>query len=79
MAIKTIEIAGHGFFLIKDDLLHRPKSYLKTYTDGRFKEVQFDSYIKDYTECYPHRFPFQKGYDYNGKEIQIRVVEETKR
>ena len=73
MSIKKIEIEGHGEFIIKADMLHRSRSYLKTYDKGRFKQVQFDSYTED-IEMYVNRNSFQKGYDYNGKEIRIKVI-----
>lgn len=73
MGILKIEIEGHGEFKVRADMLHRHKSYLKTFDKGRFKEVQFNSYNKD-IECYTTRNPFQDGYDYNGDEIRIKVL-----
>lgn len=73
MAITKIEIEGHGEFKVKDDLLHRPKSYLKTFDKGRFKQVQFNYYF-DYVEP-----QFQEGYDYSGQPIRIKVLEQTKK
>jgi hypothetical protein len=41
---------------------------------GQFKTVQFDSYIENIEAHYPQRSPFQKGYNANGQEIRIRVI-----
>ena len=67
--IKEIEIKGAGKFEIKHDLMHRGnRPRLKTFDKGIYKEVSFNSFI-DYLEPI-----YQLGYDYNGNEIQIRIV-----
>lgn len=76
MSILKIEIEGHGEFEVKADMLHRSKSYLKLFNKDRFKEVQFDSYNED-IECYVKRNPFQRGYDNNGEEIRIKILERS--
>lgn len=66
--IKKVDIKGSGEFKVKKDLTHRPRVYLKLYTDSEFKEIQFNSLDindKDY----------QFGYDNYGKEIQIKILE----
>lgn len=63
-----VEIKGFGVFKIKHNYLHRGRSRLVTYDTARFKEIQFDSYIEN------PRNPFQRGYDYNGEEILIKVL-----
>ena len=77
MTILKIEILGHGEFKVKRDFTHRPRCYLKTFDKGRFKEVQFDSLNRD-IECYETRNPFQRGYDSNGDEIKIKILENGK-
>ena len=77
MSILRIEIEGHGEFDIKADMTHRSRNYLKTFDEGRFKEVQFDSCVAD-GEAYLKRNPFQKGYDYNGDEIKIKGIRNAK-
>ena len=72
--IKKVEIKGFGLFKIKNDYLHRGISRLETYDTGRFKKIQFNSYIKDIESTYPLRSLFQKGYDINGNEIEIKVI-----
>jgi len=72
--IEKIEIKGVGKLEIRHDLLHRGhRPRLKTFDKGIYKEVSFNSYI-DYVKP-----TYQLGYDYNGNEIQIRVIDETKR
>lgn len=67
--IKEIEIKSVGKFEIKHDLMHRGnRPRLKTFDKGIYKEVSFNCFI-DYVEPI-----YQLGYDYNGNEIQIRVV-----
>ena len=72
--IKKVEIKGFGLFEIKNDYLHLGISRLETYDSGRFKKIQFNSYIKDIEKAYPLRSPFQNGYDINGNEIEIKVI-----
>ena len=67
--IKEIEVKNVGFFEVKHDLMHRGnRPRLKTFDKGIYKEVSFNSFV-DYIKPI-----YQLGYDYNGKEIQIRVV-----
>ena len=67
--IKEIEIKCVGKFEIKHDLMHRGnRPRLKTFDKGIYKEVSFNSFV-DYVEPI-----YQLGYDYNGNEIQIMVV-----
>ncbi len=68
--INEIEIKDVGKFKIKHDLLHRGnRPRLKTYDKGLYKEVSFNSYI-DYLKP-----TYQLGFDYNGNEIQIKVIQ----
>lgn len=72
--IKEIEIKDVGKFEIRHDLMHRGnRPRLKTFDKGIYKEVSFN-YFYDYAEP-----TYQLGFDYNGNEIQIRVIDETKR
>ena len=72
--IRKIEIKGIGKFEIRHDLMHRGvRPRLKTFDKGKYKEVQFDSY-RDDLEQYQLASKWQRGYDYEGNEIQIRVV-----
>jgi hypothetical protein len=65
--IKEIEIKCVGKFEI--NLMHRGnRPRLKTFDKGIYKEVSFNSFV-DYVEPI-----YQLGYDYNGNEIQIMVV-----
>jgi len=67
--IIQIEIDGIGFFDVKHDLMHRGnRPRLKTFDKNEYREVSFNSYI-DYAEPI-----YQKGYDYYGNEINIRVI-----
>jgi len=67
--IKEIEIKDVGKFEIRHDLLHRGnRPRLKTFDKGIYKEVSFNSYV-DYLEP-----TYQLGFDVNGNEIQIRVL-----
>jgi len=69
--IYEIEIKGYGYFDVKKDLMHRGQNpRLKLNTECRFKTVSFDSY-EDF--IYPL---FQKGYDYQGNEILIKITKE---
>ena len=68
--INEIEIKDVGKFKIKHDLLHRGnRPRLKTYDKGLYKEVSFNSYI-DYLKP-----TYQLGFDYNGNDIQIKVIQ----
>ena len=69
MKIKEIEVKGVGNFEIRHDLMHRGnRPRLKTFDKGIYKEVSFNSFVDYLASIY------QLGYDYNGNEIQIRVV-----
>ena len=69
--VKKIRIRDVGDFEIQKDYLHinsRPR--LKTYDKGKYKEVQFNSFV-DYINP-----TYQPGYDYEGGEIFIMVLSE---
>ena len=67
--ISKINIKGHGDFKVIKDLMHRGKNpRLILLSEGRFKQVQFNSFSE-------YSIPrYQLGYDYNGNEIQIMVL-----
>jgi hypothetical protein len=66
--VLKIEIEGIGEFDIKHDLLHRGnRPRLKTYHKGIFREVSFNSF-EDYLNP-----TYQRGFDYEGTEIQINL------
>lgn len=69
--ILEIEIQGVGRYKVKHDLLHRGhRPRLKTFDNGIHREVSFNSFV-DYLKP-----TYQKGFDYKGNEIMIRVTDE---
>ena len=69
--ILIIDIKGHGRFNVDRDFMHRgTRPRLQLEAKGRFKEVQFNSFV-DYEKP-----TYQPGYDLEGKEIEIKVIKE---
>jgi len=68
MVIVEVEIKNVGKFRVRKDLLHRGNNpRLKLYHDDKYKEIQFNCYEEGLKR-------FQKGLDYYGKEILIKVI-----
>jgi hypothetical protein len=73
--ITAVEIEGVGSFEVKHNLMHRGQNpRLKLHEKGKYRSVQFDSF-KDPYNIAPE---FQKGYDYEGNEIQIKIIKSPK-
>lgn len=75
--IIRIEIKDHGEFDVRHDYLHRgvrPRLVLEGQKPKtRFKEVQYDTHYIEYE----YQETFQRGYDYEGNEIWIKVLDKT--
>ena len=71
MKIKQVEIEGHGTFDVKSDMTHRPRCYIQLHTkEMKFQAVQFNDLNRNNPD-------FQKGYDNDGVEIQIKITKHT--
>ena len=71
--ITKIEVENVGIFKIKYDRMHRGiNPRLITHKTDRFKAFQFDHYDEGLLDSI-----YQKGYDYEGNEVRIRILERS--